>query len=256
MASLEAANTFIAAAEEEVECEEYELAERLLKEASVPIETMSQLDPLMFKSIQNNQVKILDMLKVVNSEKNYQQPSMAEATSPVQSDNAMTEAAKTQCPGRAENINIYSHIDNIPDLATQLAIECAEKPSTVNFQDIVGLDKLKQSIREKIIYRYELPELYSGNVKDNYQCYLFYGPPGVSKSAASKATINEVRPYIKNVYRVTTDIIHGQTWRGQTLKVIKALFLMMRQNKPSMLVIGKMHVPPKKLAQLFDQYNL
>ena len=249
MASLEAANTFIAAAEEEVECEDYELAERLLKEASVPIETMSQLDPLMFKSIQNNQVKILDMLKVVNS------ASMAEATSPVQSDNAMTEAAKTQSPGRAENINIYSHIDNIPDLSTQLAIECAEKPSTVNFQDIVGLDKLKQSIREKIIYRYELPELYSGNVKDNYQCYLFYGPPGVSKSAASKATINEVRPHIKNVYRVTTDIIHGQTWRGQTLKVLKALFLMLRQNKPSMLVIGKMHVPPPKLAQLFDHHN-
>ena len=144
MASLEAANTFIAAAEEEVECEDYELAERLLKEASVPIETMSQLDPLMFKSIQNNQVKILDMLKVVNS------ASMAEATSTVLSDNAMTEAAKTQSPGRAENINIYSHIDNIPDLSTQLAIECAEKPSTVNFQDIVGLDKLKQSIREKI----------------------------------------------------------------------------------------------------------
>ena len=77
------------------------------------------------------------------------------------------------------------------------------------------------------------------NVTYNYQCYLFYGPPGVSKSVASKAIVNEVKQYIKNVYRIKPDVINGQTWKGQTLKVIKALFMMLRENKPSILIIGR-----------------
>ena len=237
MASLEAVNTCIARAQEEIESEEYESAEEFIKEANDGIEKLSQIDTLMLQSIKSKINIIIEMLKVVNSKNNSnQQPSTKEATiSPAQIGTILPEAV-----GRgAENVNIFGHVDSISDLATQLAIDCVEKPSEVTFDDIVGLDNLKESIRENIIYRYELPELYCLDVKEKYQSYLFYGPPGVSKSAASKATVNEIRRYIKNVYRVKPDVIHGQTWKGQTLKVVKALFVMMRQKKPSMLIIGR-----------------
>ena len=229
MSTLADVATYTSKAEDNVECQNYENAEENMSLAREHLEKVSSIDSVLIKSISKKQDHILDLLKVVkSSSKSHQQPSLFPAQ-------FGKEAEETTLG----NVNIFGHVDNINDLAKQLAIDCALIPSKVTFQDIVGCDDLKDSIREKIIYRYEFPELYSMNVTNNYQCYLFYGPPGVSKSVASKAIVNEVKQYIKNVYRIKPDVINGQTWKGQTLKVIKALFMMLRENKPSILIIGR-----------------
>ena len=186
----------IAQALNEVESKNYQEAEENISNASEILETISLPDNELLMTIVWNQSKILEILSQLNSEKTAQQQ---------QQQSSMKEAVlELDPPNRPSNVNIYGHIDDLAALSAQLAQDCVFKPSKVTFDDIIGLEYVKESLKDNIIDRFELPQVY-GTDTDIYLLYLFYGPPGCSKSKCSEATIYEIEHRVKSVYSLAHD---------------------------------------------------
>lgn len=62
----------------------------------------------------------------------------------------------------------------------------------VRFSDVIGLEDVKTSLRNRIIYPYIYPEIYSTFNKKPGGGVLLYGPPGTGKTMVVKALANEI----------------------------------------------------------------
>jgi transitional endoplasmic reticulum ATPase len=67
-----------------------------------------------------------------------------------------------------------------------------ERPK-ITFQDVGGMEKVKEEIRMKIIYPLQRPELFRAYGKPIGGGILMYGPPGCGKTYLARATAGEVQ---------------------------------------------------------------
>jgi transitional endoplasmic reticulum ATPase len=67
-----------------------------------------------------------------------------------------------------------------------------ERPR-ITFQDVGGMDKVKEEIKMKIIYPMAQPELFRAYGKKIGGGILMYGPPGCGKTYLARATAGEVK---------------------------------------------------------------
>ena len=104
------------------------------------------------------------------------------------------------------------------------------KPS-MTFDDIAGMSKMKESIRENIIYPMAKPELAERYNRLGGGGILLYGPPGCGKSYILKAAAGESATKFMNVK--SSDIL--DQYVGGTEKNIHAVFEGGRQNSPCIM---------------------
>lgn len=105
-----------------------------------------------------------------------------------------------------------------------------ERPK-VTFEDVGGMDALKQEIRMKIIHPLENADLYKAYGKKIGGGILLYGPPGCGKTFLARATAGQVRANFLSVG--LNDIL--DMWMGQSEKNLHAVFQKARQIKPTVL---------------------
>lgn len=105
-----------------------------------------------------------------------------------------------------------------------------ERPK-VSFDDVGGMDALKQEIRLKIIHPLENPDIYKAYGKKIGGGILLYGPPGCGKTFLARATAGQVRSNFLSVG--LSDIL--DMWIGQSEKNLHAIFQKARQIKPTVL---------------------
>lgn len=94
-----------------------------------------------------------------------------------------------------------------------------EKPS-LTFDDVAGLEDVKQDIRLKMIYPFEHPELAERFAIRPGGGVLLYGPPGTGKTMLAKATAGEVDAAF---FRVSSADVMSK-WVGEAEQNIKKLF--------------------------------
>lgn len=94
-----------------------------------------------------------------------------------------------------------------------------EKP-TVRFEDIAGLDEVKQEIQLKMLYPFRHPELAQKYGIDVGGGLLMYGPPGTGKTMFAKAIACELDA---TMYVITPAQIMSK-WVGEAEQNIKKLF--------------------------------
>ncbi len=94
-----------------------------------------------------------------------------------------------------------------------------EKP-TIRFDDVAGLDDVKEDIRLKMLYPMEHPELAARfNIRPGGGV-LLYGPPGTGKTMLAKATAGEIDA---TFFRISpADVL--SKWVGEAEQNIKKLF--------------------------------
>src|SRR4029078_2784939 len=94
-----------------------------------------------------------------------------------------------------------------------------EKPK-LRFDDVAGLDDVKEDIRLKMIYPFEHPELAQKFGINPGGGVLLYGPPGTGKTMLAKATAGEIEA---TFFRISpADVL--SKWVGEAEQNIKKLF--------------------------------
>jgi AAA+ superfamily predicted ATPase len=102
-----------------------------------------------------------------------------------------------------------------------------ERPSTT-FNEVGGMDQVKDEIRMKIILPMSQPELFKAYGKQIGGGILMYGPPGCGKTFLARATAGEVQAGFLAVG--ISDVL--DMWIGSSEKNLHELFEQARRNKP------------------------
>ena len=94
-----------------------------------------------------------------------------------------------------------------------------EKPK-LRFDDVAGLDDVKEDIRLRMIYPFEHPELAEKFGINPGGGVLLYGPPGTGKTMLAKATAGEIEA---TFFRISpADVL--SKWVGEAEQNLKKLF--------------------------------
>jgi len=108
-----------------------------------------------------------------------------------------------------------------------------EKPN-VKWDDVAGLYTAKESLKEAVILPIKFPQLFKGNRKP-WRGILLYGPPGTGKSYLAKAVATEASSTFISVS--SADLV--SKWLGESEKLVRGMFEMARDNKPSIIFIDE-----------------
>ncbi|MEO8148482.1 MAG: AAA family ATPase [Bacteroidia bacterium] len=105
-----------------------------------------------------------------------------------------------------------------------------ERPK-INFDDVGGMEKVKDEIKMKIILPMQHPELYAAYGKSIGGGILLYGPPGCGKTLLARATAGQVKASFLTVG--ISDIL--DMYIGSSEQRLHQLFETARQQKPCVL---------------------
>jgi vacuolar protein-sorting-associated protein 4 len=108
-----------------------------------------------------------------------------------------------------------------------------EKPN-VRWDDVAGLHAAKESLKEAVILPIKFPQLFTGRRKP-WKGILLYGPPGTGKSYLAKAVATEANSTFFSVS--SADLV--SKWLGESERLVRTLFNLARQNKPSVIFIDE-----------------
>lgn len=110
------------------------------------------------------------------------------------------------------------------------AIDGFEKPK-INFNDVGGMETLKEEIRMKIIYPLQHQEMFEAYGKQIGGGILMYGPPGCGKTHLARATAGEISAGFLSIG--INDVL--DMWIGNSEKKLHDLFEYARSHKPCVL---------------------
>ena len=108
-----------------------------------------------------------------------------------------------------------------------------EKPN-IKWSDVAGLESAKEGLKEAVIMPVKFPQLFQGARKP-WTGILLYGPPGTGKSFLAKACATECDSTFFSVS--SSDLV--SKWQGESERLVKNLFELARERKPSMIFIDE-----------------
>jgi ATP-dependent 26S proteasome regulatory subunit/Flp pilus assembly protein TadD len=115
------------------------------------------------------------------------------------------------------------------------AVKLLQKPS-VTFKDVAGMEKLKEEIREAIVYPMLKPDLARKYGKLGGGGIMLYGPPGCGKTFIMKSAAGECQSNFINAK--ISDVV--DMYVGNTEKNLHNIFETGRKNSPCIVFFDEM----------------
>jgi transitional endoplasmic reticulum ATPase len=135
---------------------------------------------------------------------------------------------QSTAPGRADQ----SESEGAETSAEKWIVK--EKPK-LRFDDVAGLDDVKEDIRLKMIYPFEHPELAEKFGIRPGGGVLLYGPPGTGKTMLAKATAGEIDA---TFFRISAADVLSK-WVGEAEQNLKKLFEAASAEKRAIIFIDE-----------------
>lgn len=101
----------------------------------------------------------------------------------------------------------------------------------VTFDDVIGLDDVKELINQMVVYPFKYKEIYKAFNRDSGGGILLYGAPGTGKTMIAKAIANEIDAEFYSIK--CSDI--ASKWYGESARNIKELFDKARSHERSII---------------------
>ena len=124
--------------------------------------------------------------------------------------------------------------DEDAKLKEQLAGTLITEMPNVSWDDVAGLEKAKQALKEAVILPIQYPQLFEGK-RQPWKGILLYGTPGIGKSYLAKAAATETKGRFFSIS--AANIV--SKYMGESERLIKALFELARKNKPAVIFIDE-----------------
>ncbi|KAK4223208.1 putative vacuolar protein sorting-associated protein [Podospora fimiseda] len=119
-------------------------------------------------------------------------------------------------------------------LRSALAGAILQERPNVSWEDVAGLEGAKEALKEAILLPIKFPNLFQGK-RQPWKGILLYGPPGTGKSYLAKAVATEAKSTFFSIS--SSDLV--SKWMGESERLVKQLFAMARENKPSIIFIDE-----------------
>ncbi len=135
-----------------------------------------------------------------------------------------------QSPEDSEEEVFEGRIRHISEDREPGARQTIERP-TIDFEQVGGMDAVKEQIRVKIIYPITHAEMFAAYGKKAGGGILMYGPPGCGKTYIARATAGEVKANFISIG--INDVL--DMWIGNSERNLHDLFEQARSNRPCVL---------------------
>ena len=116
------------------------------------------------------------------------------------------------------------------DLIQMIERDCVESQVAVSWDDIAGLDSVKELLQEAVTLPLLFPNYFKG-IRRPWKGVLLYGPPGTGKTLLAKAVATECKCTFFNISASTM----ASKYRGESEKLVRILFEMARFYSPTVI---------------------
>lgn len=106
----------------------------------------------------------------------------------------------------------------------------------VTWNDVIGLNAAKQSLKEATILPMSCPSLFQKADITPWTGILLYGPPGTGKTWVARAVATESNATFFNVSASTI----MSKWQGESAKLVKTLFQLAVERSPSIIFMDEL----------------
>ncbi|KAK6461233.1 P-loop containing nucleoside triphosphate hydrolase protein [Scheffersomyces coipomensis] len=119
-------------------------------------------------------------------------------------------------------------------LAKQILNDIVVQGDEVYWDDIVGLEAAKNSLKEAVVYPFLRPDLFQG-LREPVRGMLLFGPPGTGKTMLARAVATESK---STFFQINSSSLTSK-YLGESEKLVKALFLLAKKLSPSIIFMDE-----------------